>query len=217
MKKVYEKDVVIIKNALEDMPVNWDGKRSIIALKEANFQWKQMEWIGFYFEYLCQVRLKNAGFTIPGKRYGNVEFDSFSSINWDWKSSAIKSHNHKIILNDQLAMDSSLDTYGYHGLILSLLDVEYNDDSRTFQQWHSELKGGVSEYEKDRIRRNATSRYRKTSAKMNQILLLVIDKCNKDYLCIHKQGRNAGGQERNPKYMLDIETAHHFEVDRINF
>ncbi len=105
------------------------------------------------------------------------------------KTSAIKSDNHKIIL----------------------------DDNRSFQKWHTKLKGGLSNYEKDRIARNATSCYRKTSAELQQILLLVINKNNQTYLDIHKQGRNSDGSTRNVKYMLNIEQAHHFEVGKINF
>ena len=29
----------------------WDGKECILELKEADYQWKQMEWIGWYIEY----------------------------------------------------------------------------------------------------------------------------------------------------------------------
>lgn len=133
------------------------------------------------------------------------------------KSSAIKSHGHRIILNDQSAINQSIEEHGSHGVILALLDVDYNDESRAFQKWHSELKGAVSEYEQERIRRNATSRYRKTNATVEQILLLVIDRNNREYLDTHKQGRNSDGKRRNPKYMLNIERSEHFEVGNIDF
>ena len=145
---------------------------------------------------------------------------AFRTINWDMKTHAIKSDNHKIILNDKVAINKSIKEFGCHGLILALVDVEYNDNNRSFQKWHKKLKGGLSAYEKRRIARNATSRYRKTSAELKQILLLVIDQNNKQYLDIHKQGRNsdAGGSRRNLKYMLNIErVADRFEVDRICF
>ena len=213
----YKKDTGIIYDSLREMPASWDGRKSVLELKDIDYQWRQMEWMGFYFEVLCKRYLKNANFKIPGEKYGNVEFDSFCSINWDMKASAIKSDNHRIILNDQKAIDKSLKDYGYHGVILALLDVDYNDDDRSFQRWHNELKGGLSKYEKERISRNATSRYRKTNALVKQILLLVIDRNNQGNLDIHRQGRNSDGSARNPKYMLNIEKAHHFEVDRIDF
>ncbi len=213
----YQKDVEIAIDALRGMPVNWDARQSILQLKDANFQWRQMEWIGFYFEFLCRDLLKDTDFTIPGHKYRNVEFDCFRSINWDLKASAIKSDNHRIILNDKIAIEESLKKYGCHGVILALLDVDYNDESRSFQLWHTELKGGLSSYERDRIQRNATSRYRKTNAVVKQILLLAINHKNQGCLDIHRQGRNSDGSPRKPKYMLNIEQAHHFEVGRIDF
>ena len=144
-------------------------------------------------------------------------FDAFRSINWDMKASAIKSDNHRSILNDQSAIEQSIADHGAHGVILALVDVEYNDDDRNFQKWHSELKGGKSKYELDRIARNATSRYRKTRADLQQIILLVINDKNLKFLDIHRQGRNADGSPRNPKYMLNVERAGDFEVRRFDF
>ena len=212
----YEEDIKIIVESLQGMSTNWDGKQAIMELKEIDYQWRQMEWIGFYFESLCKNRLNKKYFTIPGKKYGNVIFDSFCSINWDMKSSAIKSHNHKIILNDQAAIDASVEEHGNHGIILALLDVEYNDDTRSFQKWHADLKGGISEYEKNRKKRNATSRYRKTSAELKQILLLIINRENLQFLGTYKQGRNSDGSPRKFKYMLDIEKSEPFDVGRID-
>lgn len=105
----YQKDIKIIIQSLRQIPTSWDGKRSILELKESNYQWRQMEWIGFYFEFLCKKSLEDMGFIVPGKRYSQVEFDSFRSINWDMKSSAIKSHSHRIILNDKKAIDESIE------------------------------------------------------------------------------------------------------------
>ena len=207
----------IIVKTLGEIPTHWDGKRAVLELKENGHQWRQMEWMGFYFEYLCQKRLESAGFQIPGKKYGRVEFDSFRGINWDMKASAIKSHSHKIILNDTRAIDESIERHGGHGLILALLDVDYNDADRNFQKWHTELKGGQSQYEKDRIARKAISRYRKTSARVDQVLLLALNSGNREYPDIHKQGRNSDGSPRNLKYMLDIERADCFEVGRMDF
>ena len=213
----YKEDVKVIRESLKDIPVNWDGKSSIKELKSKDFQWRQMEWMGFYFEYLCEKYLATKGFKIPGEKYGKVEFDSIRNINWDMKSSAIQSNNHTCILNDQVAFDKSIEKYGSHGIILAMLDVEYNDENRSFQKWHSKLKGGLSEYERKRIERNAASRYRKTKAKVIQILLLVITDSNKEYLGTYKQGRNSNDKSRNFKYMLNIKKSDHFEVGRIDF
>lgn len=133
------------------------------------------------------------------------------------KTSAIKSQSHRIILNDKEATDSSIDEFGWHGVMLCLVDVDFNDMNRSFQTWHSELKGGLSPYEQERIARKATSRYRKTSAHVVQILLLLFNDNNLSCLDIHQQGRNSDGNQRRTKYMLDIEHADQFEVARIEF
>lgn len=71
-----------------NIPKNWDGRNSIIEMKEeGSKQWRQMEWMGFYFEFLCQKHFANI-IDMPGKKYGNTEFDAFSEISWDFKAHA---------------------------------------------------------------------------------------------------------------------------------
>ena len=214
-----KKDIQSAKSLLSDLPISWDGKKSILELKEANFNWRQMEWWGFYFEYLCYQRLKSS-FAIPGDRFGKARtscFDIKGSINWDLKAKAIKSDDHRSILNDMQAMDWSIQEYGAHGLIIALCDVEYNDSDRTFQRWHQELKGGKSKYEINREKRTSVSRYRKTNVELQEILFLVVTSKNISHLGIHHQGRNSNGKPRPPKYMLDYDTVKKFLVDRIVF
>jgi len=209
-KRKYKKDIKLLKANLINLPKFWDGKESILELKEANYQWRQMEWWAFYFEYKVRNLLADK-FSFPGDQYENVSFDLKGAINWDLKAHAIKSNEHKVILNDKLAMEKSIEKMGYHGEIIALCDVEYNDNDRTFQKWHTELKGGKSEYELAREERTSVSRYRKTKAELTEIILLLITKENIEDLDVHKQGRNSNGSPRNPKYMLDIELLDKFE------
>ena len=76
----------------------------------------------------------------PGEKFDQVNFDLKGEINWDLKAKAIKSDDHKVILNDREAMEASIARHGYHGEVIALCDVEYNDINRSFQKWHSELK-----------------------------------------------------------------------------
>jgi hypothetical protein len=137
------------------------------------------------------------------------------NINWDLKAKAIKSDDHRSILNDKHGIDQSIQKYGSHGLIIALCDVEYNDDNRSFQQWHEQLKGGKSKYEKEREQRTSVSRYRKVRAKLREILFLIINDHNKNFLARYHQGRNSNGNPRPPKYMLDYDLVDKFLVDRI--
>lgn len=207
-------DIDIIKKKLLQIPKQWDGKKSILELKEADYQWRQMEWWAFYFEYKCSQILSE--FT-NGDKYNNTKFDFKGNINWDCKAKAVKSDEHKVILNDKLAMEQSIEEHGYHGEIIALCDVEYNDTNRTFQKWHSELKGGKSDYEKARIKRTNNSRYRKTSAEVSEILVILITKNELEFLDIHKQGRNSNGKPRPYKYMLNLEKLDNFTYYPLEF
>ncbi len=112
---------------MPELPREWLGKDSVLAMREAgDRQWKQMEWWAFYFEFLSRRYLEGL-FTFPGDRYGNVVFDMKRSANWDLKAKAIKSDDHRTILNDKTAIQRSIEAYGVHGIAIALCDVEYND------------------------------------------------------------------------------------------
>ena len=51
----YLPDITIAKLLLADLPTEWDGKQSILELKNANFNWRQMEWWGFFTSNICAV------------------------------------------------------------------------------------------------------------------------------------------------------------------
>ncbi len=202
--KLYEKDVENISKQLQKMPKYWDGKECVLELKDADYQWRQMEWWAFYFEFKAN-NLLSKYFDIPGDFYGKVKFDVKGKINWDIKASAIKTNNQNIILNDKLAMDKSTNKVGFHGEIIALCDVEYNDITRSFQKWHTELKGGLSSYELARVERTSVSRYRKTKAVLEEVVLVLFEPKDLEKLSLMKQGRNSDGSTRKVKYMLEIE------------
>ena len=141
-KSPFANDIADAKEALADLPVVWEGKKSVLELKAADYNWRQMEWWAFYFEHLCHQRLRGK-FEIPGERFGTVRFDLKGCVNWDLKAKAIKSDDHKCILNDCGAINAAIRKYGEHGVLIALCDVEYNDTKRSFQKWHSKLKGGL--------------------------------------------------------------------------
>ncbi|MEN4011755.1 MAG: hypothetical protein ROW48_06950 [Bellilinea sp.] len=211
------KDIQLARNALQNLPLHWDGKESIHELKRAAFNWRQVEWWSFYFELLCLQRLKDH-FQIPGDRFGKAKtacFDFKGNINWDLKAKAIQSDGHRSILNDLAAMDQSLQTYGAHGLVVALCDVAYDNVDRVFQKWHEALKGGKSKHALDQEHRTRFSFYRITRAELQEILFLLITRKNIHALEIHHQGRNSNGKPRPPKYMLNFEDLEHFLVDRL--
>jgi len=195
-----------IGKKLKNIPKKWDGRNSILEMKESGYsQWKQMEWIGFYFQFLCEKYLSDI-MQIPGPKYGNVSFDALRDIPWDFKAHAINTSSHQIIVNDSEATANGIKDYGAVGLILALGKVLYNDENRTFQKWHEELKGGLSRYSQERIRRGAWSRLRKVSFDLQQISFIKITdetliKCGS----FQEDFRNADGSPRKAKVLLDLE------------
>ena len=140
-----------MESLLSPIPTFWDGKRSVLEMKNAGYtQWRQTEWMGWYFQYLCAKHLPMM--KVPGPKYGNAEFDGFFKIPWDFKAHAMNTSSHQLIVNDSQAMSKGIAEYGFVGLILAMGKVEYNDEERAFQQWHTVLKGGMSDYERERIK-----------------------------------------------------------------
>lgn len=212
----FSDDLKKLVDACHDFPSAWDGRKCILEMREGGGRWRDMEWIGWYFEFLCKKRFEGI-LTMPSEKCGRCRFDGFGSVNWDFKAKAIKSDDHRAILNDKHSMDLSVATHGEHGLILGLFDVEYNDESRSFQKWHTELKGGKSAYELAREQRTAVSRYRKTNAVLSEILFLRLDADALALLDLHKQGRNSNGKPRPVKYMVNLEKMQPLIVAKIDF
>jgi hypothetical protein len=195
-----------VANRLTNIPVHWDGKSVITEMRDSEYShWRQMEWIGFYFQYLCTKHLAQI-LQIPGVTYDKVEFDGFYKIPWDFKAHAMNTSSHQIIVNDSLAISRGISEYGSVGLILAMGIVEYNDVDRSFQKWHSLIKGGLSDYEIERIKRGAWSRLRKVSFELKQISYIEItDKTLVKSGSFQSDFRNSNGRPRKRKVLLDLE------------
>lgn len=206
-KEVFLETAKSIAKNFKNIPLVWDGKKSILEMKENDFpHWRQMEWIGWYFQFLCKNFLEK-DIQIPGPTYGNVEFDGLKEIPWDFKAHATNTSSHQIIINDSEAIANAIRDFSCVGAILAAGEVKYNDKiKRTFQQWHEKLKGGKSDYEIERIKRGAWSRLRKIEFKLEQISFIRIDdnvliKCGS----FQTDFRNSNGQPRREKVLLDLE------------
>ena len=195
-----------LQAACRSMPNVWDGRSSILEMKEAGSRhWRQMEWMGWYFEFLCEREFQGI-LSMPGKRYGNTEFDAFGRMSWDFKAHAANTQSHTVITNDTEAIGRTLDDYGFYGLVLAVGMVEYNDEEATFKAWHDQLKGKRSAYEENRIMRGAPSRTRKTEFTLSEIHFICL---NEDMLSeisgSFQEGlRNADGSPRRPKVTINI-------------
>lgn len=205
------------------LPNFWDGKKCIEYMKNSGSnQWRQMEWIGFYFQYMCENILSQDDFMqIPGTKYGNVEFDGFKIIPWDFKAHSInklKSDNGKIPTNGSAESLQAIEQYGSIGFIIISGESDFDDDNQSFKKWHDCLKGGISNYENQRIKRNAPSRKRKINFTPKEMIFVFVNKeninsCGK----FQTNFRNADGSTRNPKLMLDLKNNPHLKIKKYKF
>jgi cytochrome b involved in lipid metabolism len=193
-------------------PSKWDGRDCILELKEADYQWRQMEWIGWYFEYKATDILSAQFGRSPGPKFGSTAFDFKLSQVWDFKAHLTNSSTHPwVIINDKEAIDNCISRYGGVGVVIAEGEAEYDDSAQSFKQWHDSLKGKRSNYEVERIRRGATSRQRKKAFNFQKLEAYWFNKTTiteglkEKWVNFFQQGmRNADGSSRRAKYMVDL-------------
>ena len=210
------REIQILKAKLETIPKVWDGKTSILELRKNNFQWRQTEWIGFWFELWCRKNL-NQLFDIPyKKKVENVEFDGFWKFPWDFKTHAIN-NGRFVILNGSSAIEQVISEFGYFGLIIVKGRATYDNEEREFYKWHQDLKGKKSSYVQKREEKGGFSRPRKTSFQLTKIIGRIIDRESFDRFKTFQVGfKNAGGSIRKEKFQIDPKTIDSeiiFEID----
>lgn len=190
-----------------------DGREAVLELKEAEYNWKQMEWQGWYFEFTAFDALTDQLAGTVGPTFDSTEFDYQRNYVWDLKahSTTTPSGNERrdMYLNDKTSVEECIRANDGIGFIVAHGDPEYDDDDRSFYHWHQELKGGKSEYVKRREERDASSRVRKRAFHLNRISAYFVpsigalrDGEDAGWIRPRSQGRNADGSERPKKYVL---------------
>lgn len=208
-----------ISEILNSIPRKWVAEKVILEMKVNKFnQWKQMEWIGFYFEFLCQQYFGDT-MEYHKIKYGNTSFDGFLEVPFDFKSHAINSSNNDVVINDTESITKAIKKYGCMIAIIALGKAKYNDEDRTFQKWHEKIKGGKSKYELKRIERGAWSRLRKTEMDIGEIIFVKINKGTLDRSgSFQKNFRNVDGSLRRSKVKINLDKLKDNEIiHRIKF
>ncbi len=198
----------VFEKLMCNLPSYWDGKECILYMKENGCtHWRQMEWFGFYFQFMCETILGEKGYMkVPGVKYGNVEFDGFKLIPWDFKAHTLNgSSPNKVPTNGYLEIKEAIEEYGCVGFIIASGNANFDDEEQSFKKWHDYLKGKISKYEKSRIARGALSRRRKASFKLESIRFVFVDKDTFKYCKTFQTGmRNSNGKPRKSKIEIDI-------------
>lgn len=204
----YEEICRAVHQSLQrELPKCWDGKDSILFMRDSGCRnWRQMEWPGWYFQFQCErILARECEFQIPGPAYGNVEFDGFRNIPWDFKVHANNAGQAKVPTNGYQEVLQALQKYGKVGFIVACGNASFDDESATFKRWHDALKGEISAYEQERIQRGASSRRRKSCFVFTSLEFVFVDQNTIEYCGRFQAGmRNSNGTPRQAKVMLDL-------------
>jgi hypothetical protein len=184
-----------------------DGKTAILEMKAADGQWKQMEWIGWYFEHFVENKVLEAVGGTVGPTYENTTIDLMLSSPWDLKAHPLD--KKAAILNDIEAINACIEQYGRLNYLLLEGNATYDDVKQSFKRWHDKLKGEPSAYVKSGKAIGRRSRVRKTSFQPTRMLGICLDDKTLQHgissgaIKRFQDGmKNANGKKRRGKYQI---------------
>lgn len=219
----YEELIPILAILRSELPKFIDGKQAITEMKnQGSRNWKQMEWIGFWFEHFVERHVIPKLGGRKGPTYSTTDFDFKKHYVWDLK--AHPNESKSLILNDQVAIQNCISLEDGLGFIIVSGDTQYDDVGQSFKKWHDSLKGNMSNYEIERIKRGAPSRRRKTCFSPKELHAVWFSNIHElheaslqGWLKPFQQGmRNSNGKPRPSKYQMKIELVPQFQLlDRV--
>ena len=209
-KSAYEEVISLFDQLIKVLPKCVDGKKAILEMRDGgSANWRQMEWIGFWFEYFLEKNLIPILGGARGPTFGTTQFDFKKKFVWDLKAHPSGSKN--LILNDQIAIRNCIESeHGLGFIIISGL-AKY-DSNGGFKNWHDDLKGGTSAYEKKRVARGASSRRRKISFEPENLHALWFDDIDEINSAVtngwlksfQTDMKNSNGKPRPAKFQLNL-------------
>ena len=172
-----QEEAAEIKKVLQaGLSAQWDGKKSIVEMRDANARhWRQMEWIGWYFQWKAFQLLTSAIGGGAGPRYSTSDFDYSRDCVWDFKAHVSNAGKPWAILNDANAIEGCIAEHGSVGFIIAAGPAFYNDVQQTFKTWHNSIMEKQSKYVLQGIASGRSSRRRKTLFVLGDILLFRLD------------------------------------------
>ena len=211
-KSAYEEVLSLFDVLSKSVPKYVDGKNAVIEMKNGGSRnWRQMEWIGFWFEFFFEKNLIPVLGGTRGPTFGTTQFDFKKKYVWDLK--AHPSEAKSLILNDQNAIKNCVISEKGLGFIIISGIAKYDNSKSEFKKWHDNLKGGTSAYEKNRVARGASSRRRKISFEPENLHALWFDDVS-DINSAVRDGwlksfqtdmKNSNGQPRPAKFQFNLD------------
>lgn len=195
-----------------------DGKSCISEMRDYEINnhihtnWRQMEWFGWYSEFLCTTNKTNS-FSRSQERFitatGASMFfdyvDDLSNIVFDLKSTVAYNGkcDHKLITND---LDAIKNIVRIHGRVLfAVITAEpVMDDDDSLRIWHDKLKGRKTKYVRLGEKHGRPHRKRKKSVILSRVDIFDINSnAIIESMPVMHQGKNSNGKDRPPKMILD--------------
>ncbi len=159
-----------------NLPTDWDGKTCITEMHAASARnWRQMEWIGWYFQWKAFDLLTNNIGGGGGPRYVTSDFDYQRECVWDFKTHVSNAGKPWAILNDASAVSACITQFGSIGFVIATGPAFYNDIQLSFKAWHNSLIGPSSRYVLAGLASGRPSRRRKTNFFLSDLLLVRLD------------------------------------------
>lgn len=208
-----------LATTLTKFPSYLDGKQCVTEMKNAGDRnSNQMYWHGWFCQYWCKEHFKYT-MIVPSPisyKNGKVRFDAFFN-NCDIDFKAHDEREEIIPLNDTQGILEAITKIGKVRFIIFLGRLIPDSDG-SFKRWHDQLKGGLSKYELDRVKRGAKSRGRFKAFEVNRISMFDIDEESyKKTITFQKGFRNSNGKPRNAKLSINYKEFKNELVDLVTF
>jgi len=200
----------ILKIVDKYFPKRFDGKESIKWLHRHTTQGRQDEWAAFFFEEYCFPLITNflGGWKGPSITRSK-RFDYQRDYIWDLKLEANvdKNGNHSdwIILNDERATRRMIQQEAGIGFVIATADFSF-DKNDELRKWRIRF-----ENKPKKKTGPGKTRILKKSGEVIELRAIIIknhlqieEGIRDGWLGIFKQGRNANGQPRPPKFKLNL-------------
>jgi len=194
----------------------WSGRSSVERMLAAGYRHaRHTEWAGWFFEFLALDSLIEE-FGGGPHVVEPVTFDYKANYIWDLKT---HSRNQKeiLLLNDQRAINTAV-SQG-RGLGFIVLHGEPNFDGESeFWRWHKQMRAGRELSEAELIRapgsRRLKTSFRPLTLEAYWLDVDALQDCSA--LRPFRQGKQADGSPRQPKYQLHLKQAEHLRLHSVS-
>ncbi|HLR57672.1 MAG TPA: hypothetical protein VK098_05765 [Beutenbergiaceae bacterium] len=194
----------------------WSGRSSVDRMLAAAYRHaRHTEWAGWFFEFLALDSLIEE-FGGGPHVVEPVTFDYKANYIWDLKT---HSRNQKeiLLLNDQRAVNAAVGQGGGLGFIVLHGEPGF-DGEPEFWRWHKQMRAG-RELSDAELVRGPGSRRLKTSFRPLSLEAYWLDAdALRDGSALRpfRQGKQADGSARHPKYQLHLKRAEHLRLHSVS-